>query len=140
MSRTYEFLQDRMSFFDKDTFNRYYGMKKCYRFTPKVSDIPKLERYIIKEQNEIIRGVLNRPVITVEVAKAEEPDKFLMEWSVGFEGMELKVGSFSIVEELYSLEEIENVAMWMTHMNSQELNWKQAVDKVRKIYREGYKS
>ena len=27
MSRTYEFLEDRMSYLNKDTFNKYYGMK-----------------------------------------------------------------------------------------------------------------
>ena len=124
-----------MNFLNKDTFNRYYGMKKYYQFTPKVSDIPKLEKYIIKEENDLIRGILNRPVVIVEVKKAEEADKFFMEWSVGFEGMELKTSCFSI-EELYSLEEIENVAMWMTHMNIQELNWKQAVDKLHKIFKE----
>lgn len=136
MSRTYEFLQDRMSYLSKDTFNRYYGMKKYYQFTPKVADIPKLEKYIIKEENDLVRGILNRPVVTVEVKRAEEADKFIMEWSVGFEGMELKTGCFSIEEELHSLEEIENVAMWLTHENIQELNWKQAVDKLHKIFKE----
>ena len=53
MSRTYEFLQDRMNYLNKDTFNRYYGMKKYYQFTPKVADIPKLEKYIIKEENDL---------------------------------------------------------------------------------------
>ena len=31
------------------------------------------------------------------------------------------------------LEEVENVAMWFTHMNILELDWKQAVDKLHKI-------
>lgn len=137
MSRTYEFLQDRMGFLNKETFNRYYGMRKCYQFMPKVSDVPKLEKYILKEKNDIIRGILNRPVITVEVSEATgEEKKYLMEWSVGFAGMELKTECFSICEELYSLEEVENVAMWMTHMNIQELNWKQAVDKLHKMIKE----
>lgn len=58
-----------------------------------------------------------------------------MEWSVSFEGMEFKIGCFSIEEELHSLEEIENVAMWLIYENIQELNWKQAVDKLHKIFK-----
>ena len=100
---------------------------------PKASDIPTLEKYIIKEENDLVRGILNRPVVTVEVKRAKDVDKYLMEWSVGFEGMELKQEGFSVEEELYSLEEVENVAMWLTHMNILELDWKQAVDKLHKI-------
>ena len=135
MSRTYEFLEDRMSYLNKDTFNKYYGMRMYYQFMPKVGDIPTLKKYVFKEENDLVRGILNRPVVTVEVKNAEEADKFLMEWSVGFEGVELKQEGFAIGEELYSLEEIENVAMWMTHMNILELDWKQAVDKLHKIYK-----
>ena len=135
MSRTYEFLEDRMSYLNKDTFNKYYGMRMYYQFMPKVGDIPTLKKYVFKEENDLVRGILNRPVVTVEVKNAEEADKFLMEWSIGFEGVELKQEGFAIEEELYSLEEIENVAMWMTHMNILELDWKQAVDKVHKIYK-----
>lgn len=135
MSRTYEFLEDRMSYLNKDTFNKYYGMRMYYQFMPKVGDIPTLKKYVFKEENDLVRGILNRPVVTVEVKNAEEADKFLMEWSVGFEGVELKQEGFAIEEELYSLEEIENVAMWMTHMNILELDWKQAVDKLHKIYK-----
>ena len=136
MSRTYEFLEDRMSYLNKDTFNKYYGMRMYYQFMPKVGDIPTLKKYVFKEENDLVRGILNRPVVTVEVKNAEEADKFLMEWSVGFEGVELKQEGFTIEEELYSLEEIENVAMWMTHMNILELDWKQAVDKLHKIYKD----
>ena len=100
---------------------------------PKASDIPTLERYIIKEENDLVKEILNRPVVTVEVERAEEAGKFLMEWSVGFEGMELKQEGFSVEEELHSLEEVENVAMWLTHMNILELDWKQAIDKLHKI-------
>ena len=135
MSRTYEFLEDRMNYLNKDTFNKYYGMKMYYQFMPKVGDIPTLKKYVFKEENDLVRGILNRPVVTVEVKNAEEADKFLMEWSIGFEGVELKQEGFAIEEELYSLEEIENVAMWMTHMNILELDWKQAVDKLHKIYK-----
>ena len=135
MSRTYEFLEDRMSYLNKDTFNKYYGMRMYYQFMPKVGDIPTLKKYVFKEENDLVRGILNRPVVTVEVKNAEEADKFLMEWSIGFEGVELKQEGFAIEEELYSLEEIENVAMWMTHMNILELDWKQAVDKLHKIYK-----
>ena len=135
MSRTYEFLEDRMSYLNNDTFNKYYGMRMYYQFMPKVGDIPTLKKYVFKEENDLVRGILNRPVVTVEVKNAEEADKFLMEWSIGFEGVELKQEGFAIEEELYSLEEIENVAMWMTHMNILELDWKQAVDKLHKIYK-----
>ena len=135
MSRTYEFLEDRMSYLNKDTFNKYYGMRMYYQFMPKVGDIPTLKKYVFKEENDLVRGILNRPVVIVEVKNAEEADKFLMEWSIGFEGVELKQEGFAIEEELYSLEEIENVAMWMTHMNILELDWKQAVDKLHKIYK-----
>ena len=135
MSRTYEFLEDRMSYWNKDTFNKYYGMRMYYQFMPKVGDIPTLKKYVFKEENDLVRGILNRPVFTVEVKNAEDADKFLMEWSIGFEGVELKQEGFAIEEELYSLEEIENVAMWMTHMNILELDWKQAVDKLHKIYK-----
>ena len=135
MSRTYEFLEDRMSYLNKDTFNKYYGMRMYYQFMQKVGDIPTLKKYVFKEENDLVRGILNRPVVTVEVKNAEEADKFLMEWSIGFEGVELKQEGFAIEEELYSLEEIENVAMWMTHMNILELDWKQAVDKLHKIYK-----
>ena len=135
MSRTYEFLEDRMSYLNKDTFNKYYGMRMYYQFMPKVGDIPTLKKYVFKEENDLVRGILNRPVVTVEVKNAEEADKFLMEWSIGFEGVELKQEGFAIEEKLYSLEEIENVAMWMTHMNILELDWKQAVDKLHKIYK-----
>ena len=135
MSRTYEFLEDRMSYLNKDTFNKYYGMRMYYQFMPKVGDIPTLKKYVFKEENDLVRGILNRPVVTVEVKNAEEADKFLMEWSIGFEGVELKQEGFAIEEELYSLEEIENVAMGMTHMNILELDWKQAVDKLHKIYK-----
>ena len=135
MSRTYEFLEDRMSYLNKDTFNKYYGMRMYYQFMPKVGDIPTLKKYVFKEENDLVRGILNRPLVTVEVKNAEEADKFLMEWSIGFEGVELKQEGFAIEEELYSLEEIENVAMWMTHMNILELDWKQAVDKLHKIYK-----
>ena len=135
MSRTYEFLEDRMSYLNKDTFNKYYGMRMYYQFMPKVGDIPRLKKYVFKEENDLVRGILNRPLVTVEVKNAEEADKFLMEWSIGFEGVELKQEGFAIEEELYSLEEIENVAMWMTHMNILELDWKQAVDKLHKIYK-----
>ena len=135
MSRTYEFLEDRMSHLNKDTLNKYYEMKMQYQFMPKASDIPTLEKYIIKEENDSVRGILNRPVVTVEVKRLEEAGKFLMEWSIGFEGVELKQEGFAIEEELYSLEEIENVAMWMTHMNILELDWKRAVDKLHKIYK-----
>ena len=135
MSRTYEFLEDRMSYLNKDTFNKYYGMRMYYQFMPKVGDIPTLKKYVFKEENDLVRGILNRPVVTVEVKNAEEADKFLMEWSIGVEGVELKQEGFAIEEELYSLEEIENVAMWMTHMNILELDWKQAVDKLHKIYK-----
>ena len=135
MSRTYEFLQDRMSYLSKDTINRYYEMKKYYQFTPKVADIPELEKYIIKEENDLVRGILKRPVVMVEVKRAEVAEKIIMKWSVGFEGMELETECFSIEEELYSLEEIENVAMWLTHGNIQELNWKQAVNKLHKIFK-----
>ena len=135
MSRTYEFLEDRMSYVNKDTFNKYYGMRMYYQFMPKVGDIPTLKKYVFKEENDLVRGILNRPLVTVEVKNAEEADKFLMEWSIGFEGVELKQEGFAIEEELYSLEEIENVAMWMTHMNILELDWKQAVDKLHKIYK-----
>lgn len=133
MSRTYEFLEDRMSHLNKDTLNKYYEMKMQYQFMPKASDIPTLEKYIIKEENDSVRGILNRPVVTVEVKRAKDADKYLMEWSVGFEGMELKQEGFSVEEELHSLEEVENVAMWMTHENIQEMDWKQAVDKLHKI-------
>ena len=122
-----------MSYLNKDTFNKYYGMRMYYQFMPKVGDIPTLKKYVFKEENDLVRGILNRPVVTVEVKNAEEADKFLMEWSIGFEGVELKQEGFAIEEELYSLEEIENVAMWMTHMNILELDWKQAVDKLHKI-------
>ena len=135
MSRTYAFLEDRMSHLNKDTFNKYYGMRMYYQFMPKVGDIPTLKKYVFKEENDLVRGILNRPLVTVEVKNAEEADKFLMEWSIGFEGVELKQEGFAIEEELYSLEEIENVAMWMTHMNILELDWKQAVDKLHKIYK-----
>ena len=135
MSRTYEFLEDRMNYLNKDTFNKYYGMRMYYQFMPKVGDIPTLKKDVFKEENDLVRGILNRPVVTVEVKNAEEADKFLMEWSIGFEGVELKQEGFAIEEELYSLEEIENVAMWMTHMNILELDWKQAVDKLHKIYK-----
>ena len=135
MSRTYEFLEDRMSYLNKDTFNKYYGMRMYYQFMPKVGDIPTLKKYVFKEENDLVRGILNRPVVTVEVKNAEEADKFLMEWSIGFEGVELKQEGFAIEEELHSLEEIENIAMWMTHMNILELDWKQAVDKLHKIYK-----
>ena len=47
--------------------------------------------------------------------------------------MELKQEGFSVEEELHSLEEVENVAMWLTHMNILELDWKQAIDKLHKI-------
>lgn len=133
MSRTYEFLEDRMSYLNKDTLNKYYGTKMQYQFMPKASDIPTLEKYIIKEENDSVRGILNRPVVTVEVKRSEEAGKFLMEWSVGFEGMELKQEGFSVEEELHSLEEVENVAMWLTHENIQEMDWKQAVDKLHRI-------
>ena len=133
MSRTYEFLEDRMSHLNKDTLNKYYAMKMQYQFMPKASDIPTLEKYIIKEENDSVRGILNRPVVTVEVKRLEEAGKFLMEWSVGFEGMELKQEGFSVEEELHSLEEVENVAMWLTHENIQEMDWKQAVDKLYRI-------
>lgn len=133
MSRTYEFLEDRMSHLNKDTLNKYYGMKMQYQFMPKASDIPTLEKYIIKEENDSVRGILNRPVVTVEVKRLEEAGKFLMEWSVGFEGMELKQEGFSVEEELHSLEEVENVAMWLTHENIQEMDWKQAVNKLHRI-------
>lgn len=133
MSRTYEFLEDRMSHLNKDTLNKYYEMKMQYQFMPKASDIPTLEKYIIKEENDSVRGILNRPMVTVEVKRAEEAGKFRMEWSVGFEGMELKQEGFSVEEELHSLEEVENVAMWLTHENIQEMNWKQAVDKLHKL-------
>ncbi len=86
-----------------------------------------------KSQEQIFRGILNRPVVTVEVKRAKDADKYLMEWSVGFEGMELKQEGFSVEEELHSLEEVENVAMWLTHENIQEMDWKQAVDKLHKI-------
>ena len=135
MSRTYEFLEDRMSYLNKDTFNKYYGMRMYYQFMPKVGDIPTLKKYVFKEENDLVRGILNRPLVTVEVKNAEEADKFLMEWSIGFEGVELKQEGFAIEEELHSLEEIENIAMWMTHMNILELDWKQAVDKLHKIYK-----
>lgn len=133
MSRTYEFLEDRMSHLNKDTLNKYYEMKMQYQFMPKASDIPTLEKYIIKEENDSVRGILNRPVVTVEVKRAKDADKYLMEWSVGFEGMELKQEGFSVEEELHSLEEVENVAMWLAHENIQEMDWKQAVDKLHKI-------
>lgn len=133
MSRTYEFLEDRMSHLNKDTLNKYYEMKMQYQFMPKASDIPTLEKYIIKEENDSVRGILNRPVVTVEVKRAKDADKYLMEWSVGFEGMELKQEGFSVEEELHSLEEVENVAMWLTHENIQEMDWKQAVDKLHKL-------
>lgn len=133
MSRTYEFLEDRMSHLNKDTLNKYYEMKMQYQFMPKASDIPTLEKYIIKEENDSVRGILNRPVVTVEVKRAKDADKYLMEWSVGFEGMELKQEGFSVEEELHSLEEVENVAMWLTHENIQEMDWKQAVDKLHRI-------
>lgn len=133
MSRTYEFLEDRMSHLNKDTLNKYYEMKMQYQFMPKASDISTLEKYIIKEENDSVRGILNRPVVTVEVKRAKDADKYLMEWSVGFEGMELKQEGFSVEEELHSLEEVENVAMWLTHENIQEMDWKQAVDKLHKI-------
>ena len=133
MSRTYEFLEDRMSHLNKDTLNKYYEMKMQYQFMPKASDIPTLEKYIIKEENDSVRGILNRPVVTVEVKRAKDADKYLMEWSVGFEGMELKQEGFSVEEELHSLEEVENVAMWLTHENIQEMDWKQAVDKLYRI-------
>lgn len=133
MSRTYEFLEDRMSHLNKDTLNKYYEMKMQYQFMPKASDIPTLEKYIIKEENDSIRGILNRPVVTVEVKRAKDADKYLMEWSVGFEGMELKQEGFTVEEELHSLEEVENVAMWLTHENIQEMDWKQAVDKLHKL-------
>lgn len=92
-----------------------------------------MEKYIIKEENDLVRGILNRLVVTMEVKRVEEAGKFLMEWSVGFEGMELKQEVFSVEEELHSLEEVENVAMWLTHMNILEFDWKQAVDKLHKI-------
>ena len=133
MSRTYEFLEDRMSHLNKDTLNKYYEMKMQYQFMPKASDIPTLEKYIIKEENDSVRGILNRPVVTVEVKRAKDADKYLMEWSVGFEGMELKQEGFTVEEELHSLEEVENVAMWLTHENIQEMDWKQAVDKLHKL-------
>ena len=83
MSRTYEFLEDRMSYLNKDTLNKYYGTKIQYQFMPKAGDISTLEKYIIKEENDLVRGSLNRPVVMVEVKRAEEAGKFLMEWSVG---------------------------------------------------------
>ena len=122
-----------MSHLNKDTLNKYYEMKMQYQFMPKASDIPTLEKYIIKEENDSVRGILNRPVVTVEVKRLEEAGKFLMEWSVGFEGMELKQEGFSVEEELHSLEEVENVAVWLTHENIQEMDWKQAVDKLHRI-------
>ena len=51
MSRTYEFLEDRMSYLNKDTFNKYYGMRMYYQFMPKVGDIPTLKKYVFKEEN-----------------------------------------------------------------------------------------
>ena len=50
MSRTYEFLEDRMNYLNKDTFNKYYGMKMYYQFMPKVGDIPTLKKYVFKEE------------------------------------------------------------------------------------------
>ena len=79
MSRTYEFFEDRMSYLNKDTFNKYYGMKMYYQFTPKVGDIPTLKKYVFKEENDLVRGILNRPVVTVEVKNAEDADKVYIE-------------------------------------------------------------
>ena len=94
MSRTYEFLEDRMSYLNKDALNKYYEMKMQYQFMPKASDIPTLEKYIIKEENDLVKEILNRPVVTVEVKRAEEAGKFLMAGSVGFEGRVLKQAGF----------------------------------------------
>ena len=39
---------------NQQTLNKYYGMKMQYQFMPKAGDIPTLEKYIIKEENDLV--------------------------------------------------------------------------------------
>ena len=78
---------------------------------------------------------MQRPVIYVEIKPMEEDDKYYMSWKVGFEGLDFKYEAFSMEEECHNLNELENIAMWITYNNEEDnLCWELAVEELHKIY------
>lgn len=137
MGRIYEDLKDRMKFVDRKYFGMSHGMKMTYEFTPEGSSYSELEEYIEKEKNSILRAIMKKPVIYVEVKQIGESDTFRMTWSLGFEGMDFRAYSFSMDEVFHDNNEIESVAMWLTFNNEDDnLCWQNAVEKLYKIYGE----
>lgn len=133
MSRAYEFLKDRMETMDPDIFDRYFRTVRSYKFFPPAAAIPKLKRSIAKERNDIARSIMEKPVIYVEVTQTDKKNVFRLCWEIGFEGMETKIESLAVEEELYGASEIDNMVKWLTHMNGQELEWETAVDMLHGI-------
>lgn len=136
MGRIYEDLKDRMEFVDKKHFSRSHGIKMVYEFTPDLSDCFELEELIKEENNSILKAIMKKPVIYVEVKQSGDSDSFSMAWSLGFEGMEFREFCFSIDDVFHNNDEIECVAMWLTYNNNRADNlcWQCAVDKLYEIY------
>ena len=135
MGNIYEFLKARMESVDRNYFSRSHGMKMVYEFTPELSNCPELEEYVKDEKNSILKAVMKKPVIYVEVEQIGENGRYSMAWNIGFEGMEFREFCFSIEEEFHNNDEIESVAMWMT-LNNEDGNlcWQGAVGKLYEIY------
>ena len=136
MGRIYEDLKDRMKSVDRRCFSMSYGIKMIYEFTPDLSDCFELEELIKEEKNSILKAIMKRPVVYVEVKQLEESGTFCMTWSVGFEGMEFREFCFSIDDVFHNNNEIECVAMWLTYNNNRADNlcWQCAVEKLYEIY------
>lgn len=105
-----------------------------FEFSPQFCEIPVLAGYVVRARNNTIKRVLTAPIIIVRV-ELQEGNVYSLTWSVGFDGAEIEVEGFSLAEKLYNLNEIENMVLWVTTMNLQNLPWDEAVKAVKKSFK-----
>ena len=134
MTRAYEFVESLMVHTNRCDLKSYNNALMFFEFSPQFCEIPILAGYVVRARNNTIKRVLTSPIIIVRV-ELQEGNVYSLTWSVGFEGAEIEVEGFSLAEKLYNLNEIENMVLWVTTMNLQNLPWDEAVKAVKKSFK-----
>jgi len=134
MTRAYEFIESLMVHTNRCDLKSYNNALMFFEFSPQFCEIPVLAGYVVRARNTTIKRVLKAPIIIVRVELQEE-NVYSLTWSVGFEGAEIEAEGFSLLENLYSLKEIEDMVIWMTNMNVQNLPWDEAVKAMKKSFK-----
>ncbi len=134
MNRAYEFLESIMVHTKRCDLKSYNNALMTYVFSPQLREIPVLAGYVARGRNEAIKSVLKKPLIIVQVEMQEE-NLYSLTWSIGYEAFGREVEGFSLKEKLYNHTEIENMVVWVTTMNLQNLPWEEAVKVVKKSFK-----